>query len=126
MSRLNYILRNAYDEIIGYKKTMTTLDNGPYPVSQEFKDKLAWWVGVRRKKNNGIMLTSKGIRIPKAILEQCRIRDEVNIEIRNKKLIITPSDRKPRDGWSESFKEMRSKDDNAHIESEEIDIRSSR
>ena len=48
---------------------------------------------------------SKGIRIPKAILEQCNITDEVNLEIKDNKIIIEPVN-SPRKGWDEAFKEM--------------------
>ncbi|WP_022671328.1 AbrB/MazE/SpoVT family DNA-binding domain-containing protein [Hippea alviniae] len=48
---------------------------------------------------------SKGIRIPKAILEQCNITDEVNLEIKDNKIIIEPVN-SPRKGWDEAFKKM--------------------
>jgi len=48
---------------------------------------------------------SKGIRIPKAILEQCNITDEVNLEIKDNKIIIEPVN-SPRKGWDEAFEEM--------------------
>lgn len=39
---------------------------------------------------------SKGIRMPKPILEQCNLQDEVEIEVENKQLIIRAFT-KPRD-----------------------------
>ncbi|GAH76797.1 unnamed protein product, partial [marine sediment metagenome] len=33
---------------------------------------------------------SKGIRIPKAILDQCDIENEVDLEVENGKIIIEP------------------------------------
>ncbi len=47
---------------------------------------------------------SKGIRIPKSVFEQCHFGSEVMLKIDNKKLIIEPAKKKPRDGWREAFK----------------------
>jgi antitoxin MazE len=46
---------------------------------------------------------SKGIRIPKSVLDQCGFDEDVRIEVRNKKLIVY-SDKKPRKNWDEEFK----------------------
>lgn len=48
---------------------------------------------------------SKGIRIPKPLLEQCGFEDEVEMEIHNHEIIIR-SCRGPREGWEEKFKAM--------------------
>lgn len=48
---------------------------------------------------------SQGIRIPKAILEQCNLKGEVKLEVDAGNLIVKPA-RKPREGWDASFKEM--------------------
>ncbi len=48
---------------------------------------------------------SKGIRIPKSILEQTDLNDEVELEILNDHIIIRPV-RKSRHGWNEAFKKM--------------------
>jgi antitoxin MazE len=42
---------------------------------------------------------SKGIRLPKPVLEQVGLAGEVDLEIRNGELIISPSVR-IRDGWA--------------------------
>ncbi|MCA1734267.1 MAG: AbrB/MazE/SpoVT family DNA-binding domain-containing protein [Acidobacteria bacterium] len=47
---------------------------------------------------------SRGIRLPKPILEQCGIEDEVEIEVEGGRLIIRPATA-PRAGWSEAFGE---------------------
>ena len=49
---------------------------------------------------------SKGIRIPKAILDQCDIENEVDLEVENGKIIIEPINKIPRKGWTESFTKM--------------------
>ena len=46
---------------------------------------------------------SRGIRIPKPIIEQCGLGDTVELRIRNKCLVISP-ERKPRQGWAEAFR----------------------
>lgn len=48
---------------------------------------------------------SKGVRIPKAILEQCSFNNEAEIEVQNNHLIIKPI-RKVREGWTDAFKKM--------------------
>lgn len=47
---------------------------------------------------------SRGIRIPKSVFEQCHFGSEVTLKIDNKKLIIEPAEKKPREGWKESFR----------------------
>jgi antitoxin MazE len=49
---------------------------------------------------------SRGLRIPKAILEQCRLENEVELEIEGDRLVIKPVKRSPRKGWDEAFKKM--------------------
>ncbi len=41
---------------------------------------------------------SRGIRIPKPIIEQCRLGDTVDLRIEDDCLIISPQ-HKPREGW---------------------------
>jgi len=50
---------------------------------------------------------SRGIRIPKTVLEQCRIHEKVNLEVEGDTIIIKPDNKKPREGWEEAFKKMR-------------------
>ncbi|MEQ9116438.1 MAG: hypothetical protein RLN62_06555 [Rickettsiales bacterium] len=56
---------------------------------------------------------SKGLRIPKAILEQCDFQDKVKIEISNNTMIVRPL--KPRSHWDESFK-------NTQLEEEKVEM----
>jgi antitoxin MazE len=46
---------------------------------------------------------SRGIRIPKPLIEQCGFGDEVDLRVENERLIISP-DRLPRAGWEERFR----------------------
>ena len=45
---------------------------------------------------------SQGIRIPKLLLEQSGIKENVKIEVRDRQISIVPADR-ARAGWSEAF-----------------------
>ena len=58
---------------------------------------------------------SKGIRIPKAILEQLNIKDKLDLEIEDKHLVLKPIIRKPREGWALELKEMGSNHDDVLI-----------
>jgi antitoxin MazE len=49
---------------------------------------------------------SKGIIIPQGFLKECLIEDEVNIEVRDHHIIISPVENKKRIGWADAFKEM--------------------
>ena len=49
---------------------------------------------------------SRGIRLPKNILRELNIRDEVEMIIHNDSLIIKNVERKPREGWNDAFSKM--------------------
>ena len=57
---------------------------------------------------------SHGLRIPKPILEQTGIRDDVEIELEKNKIIIRPV-QKAREGWDKAFKMMAKKGDDKLI-----------
>lgn len=46
---------------------------------------------------------SKGIRLPKAVLEQCELGDEVELEVRGQEIVLRQPKRRPREGWGEAF-----------------------
>lgn len=46
---------------------------------------------------------SRGIRIPKALIEECGFGDTVEIRVERGRLVIT-RDRKAREGWDEAFR----------------------
>jgi antitoxin MazE len=62
---------------------------------------------------------SKGIRLPKPILEQCGIEDEVELEIEDDRLIVRAA-RPARFGWSEAFAEMSRRGDDSLLDEESI------
>ena len=49
---------------------------------------------------------SKGIRIPKSILDQCNFNKEAVLEVEHNKLVIKPVKKKIREGWDNAFKVM--------------------
>jgi antitoxin MazE len=48
---------------------------------------------------------SRGIRLPKALLEQAQLTDEVQVEAEPNQITIR-SARPPRDGWDDAFRRM--------------------
>ena len=60
---------------------------------------------------------SKGIIIPKSILKKCGITGEVEMEIRENKIIIKPF-HNAREGWEEAFKLMAEKGDDKLLDNE--------
>ena len=49
---------------------------------------------------------SKGIRLPKAIIEQLNISDELALEVKNQQIILKPVQPKTRKGWIQAFQQM--------------------
>lgn len=49
---------------------------------------------------------SKGIRLPKTIIEKYKFQDKLELVFENEYIIIKPS-KKAREGWEKSFREMR-------------------
>jgi len=47
---------------------------------------------------------SKGIRIPKAVLEQCGFNSKVEMQVQGNQLILSKPVRKPREGWAEEIR----------------------
>jgi len=45
---------------------------------------------------------SRGIRIPKPLIEQCGFGDTVELHVEKDRLVIAP-DRPPRQGWKQAF-----------------------
>jgi antitoxin MazE len=57
---------------------------------------------------------SQGLRIPKPILEQTGIRDDVEIEVEKDQIIIRPV-KNVREGWDAAFKKMSENGDDEPI-----------
>ena len=58
---------------------------------------------------------SRGIRIPKPLLEQTGLEGEVEIEVRGEQLVIRPASH-PRAGWAEAFARMAEQGDDALLD----------
>jgi len=61
---------------------------------------------------------SQGIRIPKPLLEQTGIMDDVELEVEKNQIIIRPISN-PRADWDDVFKTMAEKGDDTLINGEE-------
>lgn len=71
-------------------------------------------------KTNVIRIgNARGIRIPNALLEQCQLRDEVEIEVRDNHLVIRPV-AKPRRGWADAFRRMHEQGDDGLLDKESL------
>ncbi len=66
---------------------------------------------------------SQGIRIPKILLDQAKLVDEIEVEVQGDKLIVR-SARSTRQGWDEQFAEMARRGDDRLIEPESPNINS--
>lgn len=65
---------------------------------------------------------SKGIRIPKIILEQCHIKQRVNIETKGESIIIRPLRSEARKNWGQSFQKMHENKDDQLLIDDAIDL----
>lgn len=65
---------------------------------------------------------SKGIRIPKVILEECHIGRSVVLKVKGGEIIIKPLEQEPREGWAEDFKRMHENKDDQLIIDDSIDL----
>jgi antitoxin MazE len=59
---------------------------------------------------------SRGIRIPKPLIEQCGLGATVELSIENDRLVVS-SKRRPRQGWSEAFRAAAAAQDELLLES---------
>jgi len=58
---------------------------------------------------------SKGLRIPKAILEQCGMKKTVDLRVEDHTLLITPSE-ELREGWDKAFQCMAENEDDVLLD----------
>ena len=49
---------------------------------------------------------SRGIRLPKAVIEQCGFAEHVELEVRGDEVVLRPAKLKPREGWESRFPEV--------------------
>ncbi len=65
---------------------------------------------------------SKGIRLPKSILDQCHIEDKLEMEVANNEIILKPIKNKARDKWAEKFKKMSENGDDELLINDGLDL----
>jgi antitoxin MazE len=61
---------------------------------------------------------SQGIRIPKPLIEQSGLGEEVEISVEDNRLVIGPASQ-PREGWAEAFREMAQAGDDRWVDGHE-------
>jgi antitoxin MazE len=49
---------------------------------------------------------SRGIRIPKPLIEQCGLADEVDMDVQDGTILIRAPRLRPRAGWTDAFARM--------------------
>lgn len=76
-------------------------------------------------KMNAVMKTrivkmgnSHGIRIPKLLLEQLGLTDQVEVEVQSDQLVIRPALKQTRQGWEAQFQEMAARGDDQLLDAE--------
>ena len=65
---------------------------------------------------------SKGIRIPRAVLELCHIHNTVDLNVKGTAIIIQPVKPHPRAGWEEAFKKMHQQGEDRPLIPESLDL----
>jgi len=66
---------------------------------------------------------SRGIRIPKVVLEQARLKDEVDLEVRDQQIVIRAV-KKPRHDWDKKFRVMAEHGDDKLLDTETVALTS--
>ncbi len=66
---------------------------------------------------------SRGVRIPKVLIEQCHLPEEVELEVRDQGLLIR-SAHKPREGWEEAFRVMAARGDDRLLDPDVVTLSS--
>lgn len=51
---------------------------------------------------------SRGIRIPKSVIDQLYIQDTLELEVHENEIVLKPVKGKAREGWRQSFADMHS------------------
>ena len=62
---------------------------------------------------------SRGIRLPKAVIDQYALADEVELEMREDHIVVRAS-RRPREGWEEAFARMAVNADDALLDEDAV------
>ena len=65
---------------------------------------------------------SRGIRIPKTVLELCHIHNVVNLTVKGETIVIQPIKHRPREGWDAAFRRMHEHGDDRLLISDRLDL----
>ena len=63
--------------------------------------------------------TSKGVRLPKAVLEQCNAQNGFELELKDGAVVLHPLN-KPRAGWAKAFQDMAAAGDDILLDAESM------
>lgn len=58
---------------------------------------------------------SKGIRLPKTVLKDCQIENQLELKVENQEIILKPVKKKVREGWKAAFSKMHRQGDDQSI-----------
>jgi len=62
---------------------------------------------------------SRGVRIPKPLLEQAGLGQEVELTVEDSRIVIAPA-RRARAGWAEAFQEMHARGDDRLLDQDSL------
>ena len=62
---------------------------------------------------------SRGVRLPKAVLEQCAMTDDIELEVKAGQLVLRAAGR-PRAGWEAAFARMARRGDDRLLNAESV------
>ncbi len=65
---------------------------------------------------------SKGVRIPKTILEECNMKNDVELIVDGDRIIITQLKTAHRRGWDKAFQLMHERKEDSLLFDESVDI----
>lgn len=60
---------------------------------------------------------SRGLRLPKPLLDQCGIDQHVDLAVEDGRLIVTPL-RRPREGWADAARQAAARDEHRLLDPE--------
>ena len=63
---------------------------------------------------------SRGVRLPKSLLEQLAIVDKLDMEVENSRIILKAVPTSPRAGWDSAFKKMNQEGEDSLIAPDEL------
>jgi antitoxin MazE len=64
---------------------------------------------------------SRGVRLPKAVIRQCGLADDVDIDVEGGAVVVRPVPRRPREGWDNAFAAMAGRAEDRPLDMPESD-----